>query len=155
MKKALDQKNTARKRIEKINKKRNRQIYNSSNKCTSNNSKQQESIKSLQKANAHYEKCCKRHTVTCEEYDAAKLALVDFVGISQRYPNNYVVKRSGQGFMNIFFGGKGNPLGQGHGHYVVTDNGLVIYKRECGEKHGRHNFNTNGHLVLADCKDII
>lgn len=71
-----------------------------------------------------------------------KQAIARLAGIPQIYINNVWIVREASGATNLYFGGIGKPNGPGHGHYVMTSNGDVTYRRNPFNPHGYYNFTT-------------
>ena len=61
-------------------------------------------------------------------------------GVPSQYVDNVWVKQDKDGNYNIYFGGIGQPDGEGHGHYVLSTSGKVTYARDPHEEHGSHNY---------------
>ncbi len=53
------------------------------------------------------------------------------------------------GNVNIYFGGIGEPAGDGHGHYAMDATGYVTYRRDPFDSHGAHNFTDDEERVEA------
>lgn len=68
-------------------------------------------------------------------------SLAQEAGVPSQYRDNLYVSTDEDGNVNIYFGGSGgDPLGDGHGHYVMDRLGNVTYTRDPNEDHGAHNF---------------
>lgn len=56
------------------------------------------------------------------------------------------------GFLHVFFGGVGRPLGPKHAHYVLNKEGKLRHRRERGAPHGPQNhILPQQHLVSIQC----
>jgi archaellum component FlaC len=72
------------------------------------------------------------------KYDNRSLA--EQAGVPREYLDDVWVSIDAVGNVNIYFGGVGEPVGPGHGHYVMDATGTVTYRRDVGNAHGGHNF---------------
>lgn len=61
-------------------------------------------------------------------------------GVPSEYLDNVYVTTDSDGTVNIYFGGIGEPNGEGHGHYAMDSSGNVTYRRDPFDPHGAHNF---------------
>jgi uncharacterized coiled-coil DUF342 family protein len=69
-----------------------------------------------------------------------KRSLAQQAGVPSQYWDDVWVSIDSDGSVNIYFGGVGEPVGDGHGHYALNASGQVTYRRDPGEDHGAHNF---------------
>lgn len=67
-------------------------------------------------------------------------AIAEEAGVPSEFLNDVVVIINDDGTIHIYFGGIGSPLGYGHGHYVMTSEGAIIYKRRVFGSRGPHNL---------------
>lgn len=67
-------------------------------------------------------------------------ALARQAGVPAQYLDNVWVSEDPNGNTNIYFGGVGKPNGPNHGHYVLSREGKVTYKRDPFDSHGAQNF---------------
>lgn len=64
-------------------------------------------------------------------------------GVPDQYSDDVRVCASANGVINIYFGGINAPDGIGHGHYVVGDDGNLLYRRDPFQARGVHNYLSN------------
>lgn len=69
-----------------------------------------------------------------------KKSIAAKAGVPIQHRNNVVVSTDTDGNTNIYFGGVGAPDGPGHGHYVLDKYGIVTYRRNPSDPHGRQNY---------------
>lgn len=69
-----------------------------------------------------------------------KRLLAQQAGVPSQYWDDVWVSIDSDGNVNIYFGGVGEPVGEGHGHYAIDRFGNVTYARDPGDDHGAHNF---------------
>lgn len=60
--------------------------------------------------------------------------------IPPQHRDNVSITEYENGAINIYFGGKGSPAGNGHGHICIDPSGKVRYTRNPWSKHGSHNY---------------
>lgn len=72
-----------------------------------------------------------------------KRALAEKAGVPAQYRDDVWVSTDKDSNTNIYFGGIGKPNGPGHGHYVLTRDGKVTYRRDPYDPHGKQNFERN------------
>lgn len=70
-----------------------------------------------------------------EEYE-----LANQVGVPRQYLDSMAVRYLISGEIDFFFGGIGDPIGPGHGHYVVNRDGTVKYRRDPLDYHLSKKF---------------
>jgi chromosome segregation ATPase len=75
-----------------------------------------------------------------EQRKGDKRALAQQAGVPSQYWDDVWVSVDGDGNVNIYFGGIGEPVGDGHGHYAMDASGHVTYRRNVGEPHGAQNY---------------
>ncbi len=75
-----------------------------------------------------------------ERHKADKRSLAQQAGVPSQYLDDVWVSIDADGNVNIYFGGVGEPVGDGHGHYAMDPSGQVTYRRGVGEAHGAQNF---------------
>ena len=61
-------------------------------------------------------------------------------GVPLQYQEDVWISIEPNGNVNIYFGGVDKPDGPGHGHYVMSKNGTVTYRRDPFNPHGAQNF---------------
>ena len=98
-------------------------------------------LKAIEAKHEKYEKRYKRKKDRCETaIKAANEALGQFCswyGGRLRIENTKIVFRN-DGKTDVFYGGEYKAGdGEGHGHAVVDDSGVVVYLRDTWQKHGR------------------
>jgi len=81
-----------------------------------------------------------------EERRANNREIAKKAGVPSQYIDDVWVKQDSDGNYNIYFGGIGQPDGEGHGHYVLSPSGKVTYARDPHEAHGSHNFKRDAAL---------
>ncbi len=69
-----------------------------------------------------------------------KRAIAERASVPHQYRDNVWVTTQPDGTVNIYFGGIGEPVGPGHGHYVMDKYGNVTYRRDPFDPHGAQNF---------------
>ncbi len=69
-----------------------------------------------------------------------KRSLAQQAGVPSQYWDDVWVSIDEDGNVNIYFGGLGEPVGDGHGHYAMDASGHVTYRRDPGLAHGAQNF---------------
>lgn len=69
-----------------------------------------------------------------------KRAIAERAGVPAQYCDNVWISKKPDGTVHIYFGGIGEPNGEGHGHYVVNVSGEVSYRRDPFDPHGPQNF---------------
>lgn len=70
-----------------------------------------------------------------KEYELAKQS-----GVPTQYLHAMTVRYLISGDIDFFFGGMGDPIGPGHGHYVVSRDGTVKYRRDPLDYHLSRKF---------------
>lgn len=75
-----------------------------------------------------------------QQRQSDKRSLAQRAGVPFQYLDNIFISTDGDGMVNIYFGGIGEPSGPGHGHYVMDPYGRVVYSRNPTDPHGSHNF---------------
>ena len=78
-----------------------------------------------------------------------KRALAQQAGVPSQYWDDVWVSTDEDGNVNIYFGGIGEPAGDGHGHYAMDASGCVTYRRDPFDLHGAHNFTDYEERVAA------
>jgi chromosome segregation ATPase len=78
-----------------------------------------------------------------------KYALAQQAGVPSQYWGDVWVSTDDDGTVNIYFGGIGEPAGEGHGHYAMDASGYVTYRRDPFDPHGAHNFTDFEERVAA------
>ncbi len=63
-------------------------------------------------------------------------------GASEWYRPRVAVRIESNGNLSFYFGGRGSPVGEAHGHYVLNAKGDLDYRREPRKPHGSQNFAT-------------
>lgn len=71
---------------------------------------------------------------------ANKRSLAERAGVPYQYLDDVRISTDADGTVNIYFGGVGEPDGEGHGHYAMDAYGNVTYQRDPFDPHGAHNF---------------
>lgn len=69
-----------------------------------------------------------------------KRSLAQQAGVPSQYWDEVWVSIDADGNVNLYFGGIGEPAGDGHGHYAMDASGHVTYRRDPFDPHGAHNF---------------
>jgi hypothetical protein len=69
-----------------------------------------------------------------------KRSLAEQAGVPSQYLDDVWVSAAPDGSVNIYFGGIGEPSGEGHGHYAMDSYGNVTYQRDPFDPHGAENF---------------
>jgi|SRR5450759_2214488 len=67
-------------------------------------------------------------------------SLAEQAGVPSQYLDDVWVSTAPDGSVNIYFGGIGEPNGDGHGHYAMDSYGNVTYQRDPFDPHGAENF---------------
>ncbi len=79
-----------------------------------------------------------RHRFQCE--------LAVRAGIPDLFRNELHLSEGVDGSFHIYYGGIGQPGGEGHGHAVFNTQGAVMYHRPPHSAHGSHNYTKRGYL---------
>jgi len=78
--------------------------------------------------------------------------VINLVDVPERYCKETRIKDHNDGYIHIFFGGIGRPLGPEHAHYVLDKEGELRHRRKKGAPHGPQNhILPQKHLVSIQC----
>lgn len=101
----------------------------------------------LERAKADFESCTKAFRSRLDELKSAsrkkRKELAAKAGVPLQYQDDVWISTGSNGNVNIYFGGVDKPDGPGHGHYVMSQNGTVTYRRDPFAPHGAQNFTEN------------
>lgn len=101
----------------------------------------------FKRAKADFESCTKAFRFRLDELKSAsrkkRKELAVKAGVPLQYQDDVWISIEPNGNVNIYFGGVDKPDGSGHGHYVMSQNGTVLYRRDPFAPHGAQNFTEN------------
>jgi hypothetical protein len=96
-------------------------------------------LENLQAAVINYERACETYSEAGQAYDSQfsdfKQFVIALAGVPKIHRNNVELAIRQNGVIDIFFGCKGYPVGDGHGHYVIDRKARVEKWREQGVLH--------------------
>lgn len=101
----------------------------------------------FKRAKTNLEECTKAFRSRLDELKSAsrkkRKELAAKAGVPLRHQDDVWISTEPNGNVNIYFGGVDKPDGPGHGHYVMSQNGTVTYRRDPFAPHGAQNFTEN------------
>lgn len=105
-------------------------------------------------AEAEFKSCAKAFRSRLDELKSAsrkkRKELAAKAGVPLQYQEDVWISIEPNGNVNIYFGGVDKPDGPGHGHYVMSQNGAVTYRRDPFAPHGAQNFTDEPGGTLYD-----
>ena len=108
----------------------------------------------FKRAKADFEACTKAFRSRLDELKSASRKkhkeLAAKAGVPLQYQDDVWISIEPNGNVNIYFGGVDKPDGPGHGHYVMSKNGTVTYRRDPFRPHGAQNFTDEPGGTLHD-----
>lgn len=108
----------------------------------------------FKRAKADFESCTKAFRSRLDELKSAsrkkRKELAAKAGVPLQYQDDVWISTGSNGNVNIYFGGVDKPDGPGHGHYVMSQNGTVTYRRDPFAPHGAQNFTDEPGGTLYD-----
>lgn len=98
----------------------------------------------FKRAKAEFDLCAKAFKARLDELKSAsrkqREEIAAKAGVPLQYQDDVLISTDSYGNTNIYFGGIGKPDGPGHGHYTMSQNGTVTYRRDPHSAHGPQNF---------------
>ncbi len=98
-----------------------------------------------------FQDCLERLKAEQQKRKAKRRELAVQAGVPAEYLDEVWVTIKPDGTTHFYFGGVGEPGGEGHAHYVMNAAGKLTYRREPHEERGPHNYLT----IQPDYFDII
>ncbi len=95
-------------------------------------------LKNLREAEIVCMKARQRHRNLQRSEFARHVMLARKAGVAEVHFENMKVTEESD-VIHFYFGGRGRPDGLYHGHYILTDDGYLLYRRDPGEPHGPQN----------------
>ena len=95
------------------------------------------SVEANELANSLYQAALGSLRALVKDRDRARAV---YAKVPARYLNRVTTWIGSDGEIHIYFAGLDQPLGPGHGHYIIGTNGKVFYRRDPMMPHGPQNY---------------